>query len=117
MRTIFFILAIIITLFVLFFGEFNEIPLNLALFYTNITFKTTFFAITGATYALGMLAGVLLMMKGVFEGAKQTKKIKRQLEKVSIGADDSGLKVKTLENKIETLEIALKKALENKEQN
>ena len=42
----------------------------------------------------------------------KTIQVKRQYEKTSIGADDSGLRVKTLENKIKTLEEALKKALE-----
>ena len=44
---------------------------------------------------------------------KEIKVIKRQYEKKSIGADDSGLKIKTLENKIKTLETALKKAMDN----
>lgn len=43
---------------------------------------------------------------------KEIKALKRQYEKKSIGMDDSGLKVKTLENKIKTLEIALKKQME-----
>ena len=44
---------------------------------------------------------------------KEIKSIKRQYEKKSIGADDSSLRVKTLENKIATLEAALKKQIEN----
>ena len=44
---------------------------------------------------------------------KEIKTIKRQYEKKSIGADDSSLRVKTLENKIATLETALKKQMEN----
>jgi len=47
---------------------------------------------------------------------KEIKMLKRQYEKKSIGADDSSLRVKTLENKIKTLEIALKKQLENNDQ-
>ena len=43
---------------------------------------------------------------------KELKSLKRQYEKKSIGADDSSLKVKTLENKIKTLETALKKQAE-----
>ena len=46
---------------------------------------------------------------------KEIKSVKRQYEKKSIGADDSELKVKTLENKIATLELALKKQMENKD--
>ncbi len=44
---------------------------------------------------------------------KDIKTLKRQYEKKSIGADDSSLRVKTLENKIQTLEAALKKQMEN----
>ena len=44
---------------------------------------------------------------------KEIKVIKRQYEKKSVGMDDSSLKVKTLENKIKTLEAALKKQIEN----
>lgn len=44
---------------------------------------------------------------------KEIKALKRQYEKKSIGADDSSLRVKTLENKIQTLEAALKKQMEN----
>ena len=44
---------------------------------------------------------------------KEIKALKRQYEKKSIGADDSSLKVKTLETKIATLEAALKKQMEN----
>ena len=44
---------------------------------------------------------------------KDIKTLKRQYEKKSIGADDSSLRVKTLENKIQTLEAELKKQMEN----
>lgn len=44
---------------------------------------------------------------------KEIKTVKRWYEKKSVGADDSSLKVKTLENKIKTLEVALKKQIEN----
>lgn len=44
---------------------------------------------------------------------KEIKMLKRQYEKKAIGADDSSLKIKTLENKIATLEMALKKQMEN----
>ena len=43
---------------------------------------------------------------------KEIKILKRQYEKKSIGADDSSLRVQALENKIKTLETALKKQLE-----
>ena len=44
---------------------------------------------------------------------KDIRVLKRQYEKKSIGADDSSLRVKTLENKIKTLETALKKQMGN----
>ena len=43
---------------------------------------------------------------------KEIKVLKRQYEKKSIGADDSSLRVNTLENKIQTLETLLKKQME-----
>ncbi len=43
---------------------------------------------------------------------KEIKNAKRQYEKKSIGMDDSTLRIKTLENKIKTLETALKKQME-----
>ena len=42
---------------------------------------------------------------------KEIKILKRQYEKKSIGADDSSLRVNALENKIKTLEAALKKQM------
>lgn len=57
------------------------------------------------------LASVLFLVY-VSNLKREIKALKRQYEKKSIGADDSSLKVKTLENKIATLEIALKKQIE-----
>ena len=65
-----------------------------------------------------MVGFVLASMISVFYSTKLKKEIstlKRQYEKKSIGADDSSLRVKTLENKIATLEAALKKQMENKD--
>jgi len=45
---------------------------------------------------------------------KEIKTVKRWYEKKSVGADDSSLRVKTLENKVKTLEAALKKQIEEK---
>ena len=46
---------------------------------------------------------------------KEQSALKRKYEKTSVGADDSELKVKTLENKIKTLEAALEKSLKDKQ--
>jgi len=112
MRIIFIIFGVAITVFVVFFAQFNEITLALAIPYTKIAFKISFFAITTGVFALGILTGALFLLAGIFESTKKATDAKKRLEKVSVGADDSELKVKTLENKIQTLELALKKALD-----
>lgn len=61
---------------------------------------------------IGFFAGVLVMFFYVSKLKSQIKTTKRQYEKKSIGMDDSNLRVKTLENKIKTLETALKKQME-----
>ena len=58
-----------------------------------------------------MMAGIIFMIF-ISKMKKEIKSLKRQYEKKSIGADDSSIRVKTLENKIKTLEAALKKQME-----
>lgn len=58
-----------------------------------------------------MMAGIIFMIF-ISKMKKEIKSLKRQYEKKSIGADNSSLRVKTLENKIKTLEAALKKQME-----
>ena len=71
------------------------------------------FELFDACYVLaGFVLGVILVLIYANNLKKEIKVLKRQYEKKSIGADDSSLKVKTLENKIATLEAALKKQLE-----
>lgn len=60
-----------------------------------------------------MMSGVLFLFY-TSNLKKEIKALKRQYEKKSIGADDSSLKIKTLEGKIKTLETALKKQIEQK---
>lgn len=59
----------------------------------------------------GFILGTVIMSIGLFRLKKQQSALKRKYEKTSIGADDSELRVKTLENKIKTLEAALEKSL------
>lgn len=66
-------------------------------------------------FIAGLLAGILIMATGIFKLKKEKSALKRKYEKTSIGADDSELKVKTLENKIKTLEAALEKTLKNQD--
>ena len=60
----------------------------------------------------GFIFASVIFMFWISKLKKEIKAIKRQYEKKSIGADDSSLRVKTLENKIKTLEVALKKQME-----
>lgn len=72
------------------------------------------FELFDAGYMLcGFVLGMILYSFFISKLKKEIKRLKRQYEKKSIGADDSSLKVKTLENKIATLETALKKQMEN----
>ena len=72
------------------------------------------FQITDLYYIIiGFLSASILFFFHISKLKRDIKTIKRQYEKKSIGMDDSSLKVKTLENKIKTLEIALKKQIEN----
>ncbi len=71
------------------------------------------FELFDACYMLaGFFIGIVLSFIYIANLKKEMKLLKRQYEKKSIGADDSSLRVKTLENKIKTLETALKKQME-----
>lgn len=75
------------------------------------------FELFDAGYVLsGFILGGIVFSFYVSKLKKEIKVLKRQYEKKSIGADDSSLRVKTLENKIATLEAALKKQAENNKQ-
>ncbi|MCX4275645.1 MAG: hypothetical protein OSJ27_07720 [Candidatus Gastranaerophilales bacterium] len=65
----------------------------------------------GTGLIAGFLAGIILMLFVVQNLKKEQSLLKRKYEKTSVGADDSELRVKTLENKIKTLEAALEKSL------
>ena len=72
----------------------------------NVEFYDICYVMAGFFVASIVFGFYILKLK------KDIKILKRQYEKKSIGADDSSLRVKTLENKIKTLEIALKKQME-----
>lgn len=61
---------------------------------------------------IGFIISSILFLFYISKLKKEIKATKRQYEKKSIGADDSALRIKTLENKIKTLETALKKSNE-----
>lgn len=64
-------------------------------------------------FIIGFIVASILFLFYANKLKQEIKTLKRQYEKKSVGMDDSSLKVKTLENKIKTLETALKKQIEN----
>lgn len=118
MKNICLILAVAIVVFVGMFADYNTVPdMALGIMYTDIKLNISFLTLCLALFSLGIVTGVLFMMRGVFDNISKQKKVMRQLERASIGADDSELKVRTLENKIKTLEIALQRSLKQNEEN
>ena len=62
--------------------------------------------------AFGFIVASAIFLILISKLRHEIKKLKKQYEKKSIGMDDSSLKVKALENKIQALEAALKKQME-----
>ena len=106
------IISVLATLFVLMIGQYNDTALNISIMYTNKSFEVSFLIFSLIIYSIGILTGVLLMLSSFFETHSRYSKLKKQYDKTSIGADDADEKIKLLENKIKTLEAALKKQME-----
>ena len=106
------LISIFATLLVLMIGQYNDVILNISLMYTDKTFEVSFLVFSLIIYSLGILTGVLLMLSSFFETQSRYSKLRKQYDKTSIGADDADEKIKLLENKIQTLEAALKKQME-----
>ena len=111
MGTICVILAVLITVFVLMFGQFNDMNLNLALMYTDIKFSMSYLVSTLIVFALGIFTGVILMLSQFFDAAGRYTKLKKQYDKNSLNTDEADEKIRLLENKVKTLEAALNKAM------
>lgn len=106
------IISVVLTVFVLMMAQHNDLILNMTLVYTDKTYEISLLVVSLIIYSLGILSGVLLMMSSFFEAQSKYSKLRKQYDKTSIGADDAEDKIKLLENKIQTLEIALKKQME-----
>lgn len=104
-------IAILLTFFVLMLGQYNDSLLNISIMYTNTSFQVSFLVISLVIFSLGILAGVFLMLSTFFEVQGRYSKLKNQYNKTNISADNADEKIKLLENKIETLEAALKKQI------
>lgn len=111
MGTICVILAVLITVVVLMSGQYNDVVLNISIPYTNKAYEISFLVMSLIIYALGIFSGVLLMLSSFFETQSRYSKLKKQYDKTNIGADDAEEKIKLLENKVQTLEAALKNSL------
>lgn len=115
MRNIYLILAILIIAGMIFLGLNNNILMDLSLKCINCSIKTNFQIVSALVFIMGIIVGILIMLRFIADETDKNSAYKKQIEKNSIGMDENKLKIKTLENKIQTLELALKKALENNE--
>lgn len=62
-------------------------------------------------WILGLSSGLFFSMFYILKRQKLVSDYKRQYEKMSVNKDEDGTKIKALESKVKTLEIALEKAL------
>ena len=114
MSAICIILTVLILVFVLMTGQYNDSLLNLGIHFTKGSFQISFLFYTILVYAFGLLSCSLLMLGQFFDAQSRYNKLKHQYEKTSLGADDADEKIKLLENKIQTLDAAIKSQI-NKE--
>lgn len=110
MGNFFLVISIIETVLIVFFANQNS-SILLDLNFNNLNLSTNLFIFSIIIYLLGIICGVLIMLKAIFLESKKMTSAKRILEKQSVNDDDNKLKIRALENKIQTLEKALDKAL------
>lgn len=112
MRKFIFVLGLLIYIDIVFFGVSNlgaQITWSYKPFIDSFTIDSGIFYIIMAFYgSIGVLAILYPYIKGLQD---KNKKLSRSIEKTSIESEDSSDKVKVLEAKIQTLEVALKEAL------
>ncbi len=106
------ILAILITVFVLMIGQYNDTIINITVMYLEKSYNVSFLVWNLIVYSLGILSGVLLMLASFFEVRNNCSKLRKKYDKASINSENSDERIKILENKIKTLEAALKKQIE-----
>ncbi|MDD3014541.1 MAG: hypothetical protein PHC34_12635 [Candidatus Gastranaerophilales bacterium] len=87
---------------------------NFAYFYKKTPLNVNF-GLAIAALAIYSSFGAFLISAGkIMELKERVKKHMRNAERASVESDESGDKVKTLQAKIDTLEIALKESLSKK---
>ncbi len=107
------LVAILTTIFVLMLGQYNDTVLNISIMYTNFQGQVSLLVLSLIIFSLGILCGIMLMLSSFFDTKSRYANLRRQYDKTSITADDADERIKLLENKIQTLEAALKKQMEN----
>ena len=112
MKKVYFIFGILIIADLFYFSFVNHGPsltLNYKPLINGIPVESGWIYLIIGLY--GVLAGFLLTYSKNIELKEKIKKLSRNVEKTSIVSEESSDKVKALEAKIQTLETALKEAL------
>ncbi len=115
MKAIYIVLAIIVVCDILFFTYLNK-GLTAEIIYTpgGATKTTMTSGIILLMGFYGTVFGIILMKIRESSWIQAIKKESRNVEKAEIESKESSERIKLLENKINTLEIALKEALKEK---
>ncbi len=70
--------------------------------------------VVSVAFLSGLIVGTLYHVAFIIDNKKSVNAHSKRVEKMSIDKDSAEMKLKTLEAKVKTLEIALEKALSNK---
>jgi len=118
MKIIFNLISILIVITVIFLASLNTQTYNFTVWVakgTSIIYHVALAKVLLTFFVAGMLAGVFWAAAFYSPIQNKLKEYQRKLEKTSVLTDEGSSKVEVLEEKIKTLEKALKSALENKE--
>ncbi len=114
-KRIYLILVLIVICDILFFAYMNKGLSAEIMYWPDQPIKTTMTAALIILMAIyGTLLGVILMKIRESAWVEAIKKESRSVERAEIETKESSERIKLLENKISTLEIALKEALKEK---
>lgn len=115
MKKLTLILGILILLSIGYFAYLNmNQQVNFSYYADKSLTNLNFALVIAAISAYGALAAFLLATSKIIELNERVKKHMRNTERASVETEESSSKVKNLQAKIDTLEIALKEALTKK---
>ncbi len=117
MRAIFNLISSLIVLYVIFFGIWNSaIDIKVELLQLGnmniVPIHIDFIYLVGAIFLLGILAGLIWASALFLPLHSKMKEYQKRIEKAGISSEEDASKVAVLEAKIETLETALKNAID-----